>query len=145
MPKDHHKIGIHQNVVAKNIEILKKVFFENFWDDVIKTLEKQTRESLNNRFSKVSSQLTALAQLNKNIVLDWSMVRDPQVQSSHVEFAFKGLVSKKESEQTVPRSAPKAIPYHVSSIKSKFQVVVSNYVMESFLQTVMNHNKTQLR
>jgi len=40
VPKDHYKIGIHQNVVAKNIDILKKVMFENFWDEMIKSLEK---------------------------------------------------------------------------------------------------------
>lgn len=133
IPKDKHKIGIHSNVVAKCIDMLKKVFFDKFWDGMVKTVETQTLKNLNDKFDRVLNSLNGYQQLSKNYVLDWSLTKTPTVQNDWVEVGFKGVISKAESEETIPRITPVDLPFHISKSNSTFQVLVSNFVAESLL------------
>ena len=69
--------------------------------------------------------------------LDWSLAKTPIINSKSLEFGVKGLIFPRGQPEVEPQVQPPVMPYHDDTIKSEFQLFLSNYVVDSAAATFM--------
>lgn len=74
-----------------------------------------------------------MTEIYKGIDCDWELPYAPIVSSSFLEFGAKGLLFPENGAEEDLPVAPPAMPNHDDDSAAKFQVFVSNYLMDSLL------------
>mmetsp|Transcript_31675 Transcript_31675/g.48471 ORF Transcript_31675/g.48471 Transcript_31675/m.48471 type:complete len:206 (+) Transcript_31675:267-884(+) len=137
IPKDHIKIHIHGNVVAKIADAFSKLFKCPIRKQIIKDLKKILTEQLPPRLNKFIADHDGHTELYPGLDLDWSVPAAPCITDKLMQFAVKGLFFPANGTEVEPPVAPPVMPFYDANEPSKFQSFVSEYLVDSLFDAVL--------
>uniref|UniRef100_A0A7S3FUF0 Lipid-binding serum glycoprotein C-terminal domain-containing protein n=1 Tax=Strombidium rassoulzadegani TaxID=1082188 RepID=A0A7S3FUF0_9SPIT len=82
-------------------------------------------------------KLDGESEIYKGLMLDWQTPLSPKLDQANFMFGVKGLFFVKDQGEVEPSVTPPVLPSHDEQSKSKFQINISNYLVDSLFDSFL--------